>query len=142
YEANDDWPDNNWYNDNRNPTDPLGLTSTRYFAWDGEVGWDRCVNGNVCNGAWVHPFFRNGATGNNAYITQIWRSVKRNKDFMMLMADRVYKHCFNGGALTDKNSQARWDTLTNYIRSAVVAESARWGDSLKNLIATTGTQQP
>ena len=48
---------------------------------------------------------------------------------MTLFADRVYKHCFNDGAVSDDQSRARWAALNNYIRNAVVAESAKWGDA-------------
>ncbi|MHC4625166.1 MAG: lamin tail domain-containing protein, partial [Planctomycetota bacterium] len=63
-------------------------------------------------------------------IAKVWRAVQENNDFRMRFADRVYKHCFNDGAMTDENSIARWSTLNESIRDAVIAESARWGDSL------------
>ncbi|MHC4621430.1 MAG: lamin tail domain-containing protein, partial [Planctomycetota bacterium] len=63
-------------------------------------------------------------------IAKVWRAVQENNDFRMRFADRVYKHCFNNGGLTDDNSIARWNTLNDSIRDAVIAESARWGDSL------------
>jgi hypothetical protein len=50
-------------------------------------------------------------------------------DFSALWADRVYRHLFNNGALTPAVSQARLDFLDGEIRSAMIAESARWGDS-------------
>jgi hypothetical protein len=144
YAAVTDWPGNNWFVGNRNLPDPLGVTLFKYFAWDGEWSWDRKqpnVSESV-NGAWVSPFFRNGST-DSSYLARIWRSLKVSSDFMTQFADRIYKNCFNGGALTDDNSRARWATLNNFVRTPVVAESARWGDSLKNLIPTTGgTQQP
>lgn len=49
---------------------------------------------------------------------------------MMLFADRAYKHLFNNGVLTDQNCIDRYLTLNNFILDAIVAESARWGDSL------------
>lgn len=131
YMAMTDWPGNNWFVANRNDTDPLGVTPTRYFTWDGEWSWDRGLNFSV-SGAWVHPSFRNGATDSN-YLPKIWRSLKVNSDFMMQFADRVYLHNFNNGALTDQNSSSRWNVLNTSIQSAVVAESARWGDSLLGL---------
>jgi hypothetical protein len=47
----------------------------------------------------------------------------------MLFADRLYKHLFNNGALTDENSLARWNTHNNTIDPAIIGESARWGDA-------------
>ena len=51
----------------------------------------------------------------------------------MLFADRVYKHLFNDGVLTDQNCIARYLTLNDFIRDAVVAESARWGDACESV---------
>ena len=60
---------------------------------------------------------------------------------MTIFADRVFKHCFHGGALTDQESIARWRALNDFIVDAVVAESARWGDARKALGATTRTRE-
>jgi hypothetical protein len=47
----------------------------------------------------------------------------------MLFADRVYKHCFYDGALTDGNSQQRWNDIAGYVDESLICEKARWGDS-------------
>ena len=120
-----DWPKNNWWGGISNQ--PPG--QFRYFGWDNEWSWD--VTNNANNGAWVHPQFRSNDTGgnNSAFV---FNNAKVNEDFMMVFVDRVYKLCFNNGALTDENSRLRWASLNDYIRNAVVAESARWGDSLED----------
>ena len=59
----------------------------------------------------------------------------------MLFADRVYKHLANGGALTAAAITERFDTLNAYVRDAVIAESARWGDALKSLGQPTRTRR-
>ncbi|MEM6395585.1 MAG: chitobiase/beta-hexosaminidase C-terminal domain-containing protein [Bacteroidota bacterium] len=120
-----DWPGNNWWAGIRN--NPSG--KLRYFGWDNEWSWD--VTNNSNNGAWVHPQFRSNDTGGNNSAL-VFNKAKVNEEFMMTFADRVYKLCFNDGALTDDNSRARWAILNNHIRNAVVAESARWGDSLED----------
>jgi hypothetical protein len=51
------------------------------------------------------------------------------QQFRTLFADRVFKHFNNGGALSPTAATARFDALTSAIDRAVVAESARWGDS-------------
>ena len=120
-----DWPGNNWWAGNRNsPEGPL-----MFFGWDNEWSWD--VTRNANNGAWVHPDFRSNDTGgrNSALV---FNKAKTSDEFMMTMADRVYDICFNDGAVTDQNSRERWATLNNQIENAVVAESARWGDSLND----------
>ena len=60
---------------------------------------------------------------------------------MTLFVDRVFKHCFHDGALTEENSIARWRALNDFIEDAVVAESARWGDARSTLGATTRTRE-
>jgi hypothetical protein len=55
-------------------------------------------------------------------------ALMENPDFKMEFADRVYKHLFNDGALTDANSQARWLSINQQIEQAIIGESARWGD--------------
>ena len=125
-----DWPGNNWWGGNR--TNPAG--QYMYFGWDNEWSWDVTRNGN--NGAWVHPDFRsNDQGGRNSAL--VFNRAKVNEDFMILFADRVYKLVFNNGALTDDNSRLRWSTLNEVIEDAVVAESARWGDSLEDGITRT-----
>ncbi|MEZ5043203.1 MAG: HYR domain-containing protein [Saprospiraceae bacterium] len=120
-----DWPNNNFYGGNRNtPPEPF-----MYYCWDGEWSWDT-TNGSS-EGGWVHPQFVNTATGEGA-IDKIWHSLRRNDQFMQLFADRVYKHCFNGGPLSDAASIARWTTLNNFIETAIIGESARWGDALED----------
>ena len=55
-----------------------------------------------------------------------------NADYRMRFADRVYKHFFNGGLLTPGAAQARLQHRVNQIELAIVAESARWGDSKRS----------
>jgi hypothetical protein len=125
-----DWPGNNYSGGNRN--NPVG--PNQFFAWDCEWSWD--VSNNSNNGAWVHPAFRNNQTGTGV-LTNLWHSLRKNSDFMALFADRVYRSCFNNGQLTDAVSRARWQTLNNYIKNAIIGESARWGDAVGDGITRT-----
>ncbi len=59
----------------------------------------------------------------------LWQQASGNLEFRMLAADHIHRHFFNGGALTPEAARARFAARTNQIHSAVVAESARWGDS-------------
>ncbi|MCF7975436.1 MAG: CotH kinase family protein, partial [Phycisphaerae bacterium] len=52
-----------------------------------------------------------------------------NRRFRQLLADRIHKHFFNGGALTVERATLRyWDRSEDLAR-AIVGESARWGDA-------------
>jgi len=119
-----DWPDNNYWGSNHNiPAGP-----TRYYLWDAEWSWNVSQDfGDDVYGAWVHPDFAAGENGGEP-ISDIWAALDDNEDFLMRFADRIYLHCFNGGVLTDSSSLARWDTLNQYVRDAIIAESAKWGD--------------
>ncbi|GAB3042575.1 lamin tail domain-containing protein [Spirosoma pulveris] len=125
-----DWPGNNFHGGNRNnPPSPFF-----YNAWDAEWSFD--VTNGSNEGAWVHPEFRNTTTG-SATIAKLWHAARTNRSFMQLFADRVYKHCFNNGGLTDAASRSRWQLINQYINTAIIAESARWGDALNDGVTRT-----
>jgi hypothetical protein len=48
-------------------------------------------------------------------------------DFKMLVADRIYKHFFNNGALTPARNLARLNARMAEINDSMIAECARWG---------------
>lgn len=127
-----DWPGNNWWGANRNDV-PGPFT---YFGWDAEWSW---LTTRGHNNGWVHPDFRSSKSGGRT-IAAIWHCLRYNNDFMMLFEDRVYKHLFNDGVLTDQNCIARYLTLNDFIRDAVVAESARWGDTCEGVGHPTRTR--
>lgn len=57
--------------------------------------------------------------------------LKANSEYLITFADRVHKHFFNGGALTPEANLARYQALMDEISIAIIAESARWGDTLR-----------
>lgn len=59
----------------------------------------------------------------------LWQQLGANAEFRLRVADHIQKHFFNNGALTPTAARNRFAARTNEIFSAVVAESARWGDS-------------
>jgi len=113
-----DWPGNNWYAGMR--TTPPG--PARFFVWDAEGTFN-----DLASTAWVSPDFRLGQSG-SAPTVRLWHSVRYNKDFMTLFADRVYENCFNDGPLVEPTATQRWNTVNQQIEDAIVCESARWGD--------------
>ncbi len=127
-----DWPTNNWYAGHRvDPTSPV-----MFFVWDAEMSWDS----EPPPSAWVHPRFRASENSKPRNMVGIWHSLRKSREFMTLFADRVYKHCFNGGALSENEAIARWRTLNEHIADAVIAESVRWGDARKSLGEPTRTR--
>ncbi len=53
----------------------------------------------------------------------------RNGDYLQLFMDRVYQIFFNLGPLTPDSCIARFQSRAKEIDLAIIAESARWGDS-------------
>ncbi len=51
-----------------------------------------------------------------------------NEEYALRFADRLYKHFFNDGVLTYQNALAAINYRAEQIDTAIVAESARWGD--------------
>ncbi len=52
-----------------------------------------------------------------------------NVEYKMRWADRVHKHMFNDGALTTVRNLARANALAATVSTAIIPESARWGDA-------------
>lgn len=130
-----DWPRNNWWAAVRNV--PPG--KTQFFGWDNEWSWYK-TGSYSSGGAWVHPDFRSGTSSTSAHAGGLWHALRKNPDFMMMFADRVYKHSFNGGALSDDTSRLRWQQLNDHVRASIVAESARWGDAMEERGHSTRTR--
>ncbi|MHC4352233.1 MAG: lamin tail domain-containing protein [Planctomycetota bacterium] len=81
----------------------------------------------------VTPFTSAGSQWR--YFNPHWfheQLARANADYRMRFADRVYKHFFNDGLLTPGAAQARLRHRVNQIELAIVAESARWGDSKRS----------
>jgi len=117
--------DNNWYAGMRNyplvgEVPPEGFMM---FMWDAEYVFQNEGGPPGNSVPWV-PSYYFKMTGHT--IVDVWNALRENSDFMMLFADRIYKHCFNNGALTDDNAQTRWNTITDDINEAAICELARW----------------
>ena len=52
-----------------------------------------------------------------------------NPEYVMRFADRFYLRHYNDGLLTEENAKARITFRANQIDKAIIAESARWGDT-------------
>ncbi len=114
---------NNWYGSRSR----LGTGGFRFFAHDSEhtllnVNEDR-------TGPWPagDPVTGGGYPKSNPQY--LFQQLSANADFRMLVADRVQKHFFDGGAFSVPAVRAQFMQRSNELFRAVVAESARWGDS-------------
>jgi len=126
YADAEDWPHHNGYAA-ANPVSGDGRF--RFFVWDQEIVLD--YHGRAAS--------RIDATGGAGSLFQKMRT---SAEFRLLFADRVYKHCFNDGALSLAASQDRYRRIAGWIDKAIVAESARWGDVQMSTPYGNAIQQP
>lgn len=68
---------------------------------------------------------RTGSNGPGSLFGAL--AAEGHPDFKTLLADRIYKHFFNNGALTPQRNLARLDARMNEVKDSLIAECARWG---------------
>jgi hypothetical protein len=111
---------NNWYGfRNRN-----GREGFRFILGDAERIMIREDLENDRTGP-----FSAGQDYPNLHPQHIWQQCQENPEFRLRVADRIHRHFFNQGVLTVGRLIELFDTRTKQIEDAVIAESARWGDS-------------
>jgi hypothetical protein len=134
---------NNWFG----VRDRLGTRGFTFYAHDHEHGMNSTgTNSYNRVGPWGDP----NATSNNwgqSWTTSQYRSretfTKSNPQYLhellcfsaeyrQRVADRVQKHFFNGGALSNVNAVARVNALAAQVDPIIHAEAARWGSSSLN----------
>ena len=129
YAAADDWPGNFYMGYDR--TGSSG--GWRFFDWDNEHGMKNPVSLDR-----TRPHRRD-----NDSPTKFHHALKSNPEYRLLFADRLHRAFFNGGVLYVDPGNPSWDLshpgrnvpadlwmkLTGGIETALIAESARWGDS-------------
>ncbi len=102
YAAMWDWPQNNWYG--ARERSPYG--QLRFYIWDAEGGFGR--NGRDPSS---YNSFTTDLLTRSKPVCWPYQRLRVNTDFRMAFADRVYKHFYNGGALTDEHLLARFEEL-------------------------------
>lgn len=60
---------------------------------------------------------------------RIHQALCENSDYRMRFADHVFRHFFNKGVFCPEQSKSRYQARAAQIEKAIIAESARWGDS-------------
>jgi hypothetical protein len=119
----DDWPYHNWWAARRRGPLSEGF---RFFAWDQEISNNSLLKmGNALG----QRYELVNAANTPAHF---YSACRANASFRVRFADRVHKHLFNDGALTQESNNARWRARSREIDQAVVAESARWGDTQRS----------
>jgi len=126
YVGNTDWPHHNWYAIRRRVQNGLW----RFISWDSEHVMERL---NVD---------QTGVNNRNS-CAEIYDRLRRNPEFCLQFADHIHRHFGPGGVFYvdpehpdwDPNHPERNQPAARFYRrmqeiwSAVVCESARWGDN-------------
>ncbi|NLH16255.1 MAG: hypothetical protein GX455_06730, partial [Phycisphaerae bacterium] len=82
-----------------------------FSGWDRTGPWPAGSEFNYFNPQWLH------------------QQLTTNAHYRLRFADRVHRYFFNNGLLTPQASIDRWMNRANQIQTAIIGESARWGDS-------------
>ena len=110
---------NNWYGI-RNRLGPDGF---RFYAHDSE---HTLLNVNENR---TGPYSAGDSSVTKSSPQWVFQKCMANAEFRLRVADQVQKHCFNHGVLTPEGATANFLKRKTEIDQAVIAESARWGDS-------------
>lgn len=114
--------------------DRLGRNGFLFFAHDAEhTLMDPQYSENSDYGLdRTGPYF--GATIAQKYFNPqfLHEKLSKNAEYQVLFSDHIYRYFFNHGALTAPASQQRLAARRDEIDTAVIAESARWGDAKVN----------
>ena len=125
YSGDSDGPPNNYFS-LYNRENPDGW---KFFEHDSEHSLDTGRNNMVNSMA-------SGSALGEFHPRLLHQGLMANPEYKLLFADRVAEHCFNDGLLIDEMSIARIDTRAQEIDSAIIANSARWGDSKREAVLT------
>ena len=127
---------NNWYGMRNRETDDQGFV---FIQHDGEHSFGS-RNAEVGQINRVGPY---GVNHQNNFIASnpqyIHQDLVPTSDYRIALSDRAYKVLYNNGALTEANVEARILARKAKIEKAIVAESARWGDSKDEIPHTKNT---
>ena len=128
YSAAQDWPGNNYIGRARDDFSD----GFKFFSWDNEHGLKGSVNENR-----VLPHSRDADSP-----TKFHHALKSSEEYRLVFGDHLHRAFFNGGPFyvdpanpawdpehPERNQPAaRWVALASEIETALIAESARWGD--------------
>lgn len=113
---NTDWPQRNWYAARKREEGAKFI----FLAWDSDVS--------------LHSEEEDILSADlDGSPQRLFHRLSENAEFRMLYADRIHAQLHNNGALTTENATARFHALADPLELAVTAESARWGDYVRDV---------
>ncbi len=131
YVANTDGPGSRWTRTNNfyaiiNRNDPDGF---KWLAHDNEHTLGVCEADDSRRENMVTPLTTAGA--NFSYFNPQWlheQLANQVPEYRLRFADRAHELLYNGGIFTGDKTYEIMDSLAKQINTAMIAESARWGD--------------
>jgi hypothetical protein len=121
YIGKTDWPGQNWnaYRSNTGPD-----TRFKFTPLDNDTGLNKPAE-NVT--------LVTDTLGFADSPDSVFRRLLTNNEFRQVLADRFYKHVVSvNGALETAACNTRYNELATLVDQAVIAESARWGDYMRD----------
>ncbi len=111
FAGNTDWAHHNWYAARKRETG----AKFHFFSWDAE---------HTLKSPTDDVTHKNNPGG----PTYLHQQLRANAEYRQLFADRVQRLFFNDGALTSASALQQFLERVDEIDSAIIMESARWGD--------------
>ena len=105
YADTDDWPHNNW----RAARERTPEGRFRFYSWDAE--WSFGYSHGPSYNTIVNQLSTTSPPWGTTDIQRLFTRLLLSPEFRLLFADRVHKHFFNGGALTDERIRARYEEV-------------------------------
>ncbi len=133
YIGNNDWGKNNWYAARNRVNPGKGF---QFFSWDAENSLNDI---NINRITTVEGPLREILFGSSSG-SGVSGGLCSNKEFKLLLADRIQKHFFAGGVLTETKTTECYQKLAAEIDLPIILESARWGDYRKKTIPHNDTK--
>lgn len=113
YADTDDWPHNNW----RAARERTPEGRFRFYVWDAE--WSFGYNNPPTHDTIAAQLSSTSPPWGGTEIQRLFVRLRLSPEFRLLFADRVHKHFFNDGALTDAKIRARYDRMKAQVRTTI-----------------------
>jgi hypothetical protein len=123
YVDNDDWPHNNW----RAARERIPESPFRFYVWDSEFAFGFVTGHSPSWNTINNQLSSTSPPWGGTEIQRLFNSLKRVPEFRLLFADRVHRHLFNGGALTDERIRGRYDALRSVLTNTITGFNNRIG---------------
>ncbi len=114
--ANSDWPQRNWFAARKRAAGEKFI----FIAWDSDTSLSS-ADRNIL------------AVDFDGTPQRLFHALRENEAFRALYAERLATHLYGDGALAPESATRRFVTLVDTLELAVTAESARWGDYVRDV---------